>query len=136
MGRKKVNNPESLLTHPIRTRVDEQTYHRLEKLVKESDCRSIGEVARKILSNQRINCLHRDITLNGAMEEMALIRKEIKAIGVNINQQTHRFHVAETPTERAFHHIKTSAEYNRIEPKIEQLLSIISKLAQRWLPKS
>ncbi len=136
MGRKKAYDQDSLLKHLIRTRVDDRTYKRLEKLINDSDCRSIGEVARKILSNEQIKCFYRDVSLSGPMEELALIRKEIKAIGININQQTHKFHIAETPTERAFHHIKTTAEYKRIEAKIDRLLAIISKLAGRWLRKS
>lgn len=135
MARKKLSNQEELLSKPIVIRVNEATYARLEKIQKESDCQSIGEVARKILSNKRIKCFHRDISLNAPMEEMALIRKEIKAIGININQQTHKFHISETPMERSFHHIKTTDEYKRIEPKIDRLLAIISKLAQRWLQK-
>ncbi|MGK6349659.1 mobilization protein [Parapedobacter sp. DT-150] len=136
MPRKKLNNPDELLSRPIVVRVNEATYARLEKIQKESDCQSIGEVVRKILSNQRIKCFYRDISLNAPMEEMALIRKEIKAIGININQQTHKFHIAEAPTERAFHHIKTTETYRRLEPKIDRLLILISKLAQRWLQRS
>jgi len=136
MGRKKAHDQDGLLKHFIRTRVDGKTYHRLEKLVRESDCQSIAEVARKILSNERIKYFRRDISLNGPMEEMALIRKEIKAIGININQQTHRFHISENDSERIFHHIRTTDEYKRIEPKIDKLLALISKLAKRWLQKS
>lgn len=136
MARKKLRNQEELLRHNLIIRVNDATYERLKKIQEESDCQSIAEVARKVLSNQRIKCFYRDISLNGPMEQLALVRKEIKAIGININQQTHKFHISETPTERAFHHIKTTSEYKRIEAKIDRLLAITSKLAEKWLQKS
>src|SRR5690606_11647055 len=84
MARKKVKNREKLLTRSIIIRVDDTLFRRLEKLQRESDCSSIAEVVRRILSRRRINCFYRDISMNGPMEELALIRKELKSIGINI----------------------------------------------------
>jgi hypothetical protein len=136
MPRKKAVNQEKLFVCPIRTRVTQTTFERLEKIRKESDCSSIGEIARKILSNEKINCFYRDISLNAPMEEMALIRKELKAIGININQQTKYFHTSQSSAERAFYVMKTAYLYKKVDEKVDRLLIIISKLAERWLPKS
>lgn len=133
MSRKKATDQDSILSHPIIVRLTENQYNKLEKIRKESDTKTIGEVVRKILTNRPVKLLHKDITMNQPMEEMALIRKEIKSIGVNINQQTHRFHISQSDTERSFHANKTSETYKSMEPKIDRLLSIISKLAQKWL---
>lgn len=73
--------------------------------------------------------------MNAPMEEMALIRREIKSIGININQQTHHFHMSENQTERSFHAIKTAETYKTIEPKIDRLFILLSKLAEKWLQK-
>src|SRR5690606_10282123 len=115
---------DKLLSRPIIVRVDEALFNRLEKLQKESDCRSIGEVARRILTGKRINCFYRDISLNAPMEEMALIRKELKAIGININQQTHRFHTSQSESERAFYTMKTAELYKQVGGKVDELLTI------------
>jgi len=136
MSRKKSPHPEQLLTHRIRTRVTAATYQKLEKLRQESDCQSVGEVARKILSGEKLNVFYRDISLNAPMEEMALIRKELKAIGININQQTKRFHTSKSEAERAFYVNRTATLYQRTEAKVDSLLTIISQLAQKWLPRS
>lgn len=136
MPRKKLANPDEILSHPIIIRVTEKLFKRLEKLQKESDCQSVGQVARKILSNEKINCFYRDISLNAPMEEMALIRKEIKAIGININQQTHRFHTSENEQQRLFYVLKTAEQYKQVGEKVDRLLIIISKLAEKWLPRS
>mgnify|MGYP003575952624 CR=1 FL=1 len=133
MPRKKILNPEKVLSHPLTIRVTEKEYKRLDKIRNESDCKSIGEVARRILSNKVIHYFHKDISLHGPMEELALIRKELKAIGININQQTHRFHASSNDTQRAYHALKTSELYSMVDPKVDKLLTIVSKLAERWL---
>lgn len=133
MSRRKATDQDSILSHPIIVRLTENQFKKLDKIRKESDIKTIGEVVRKILTNRPIKLLHKDISMNQPMEEMALIRKEIKSIGVNINQQTHRFHISQSDTERSFHAIKTSETYKSMEPKIDRLLSIISKLAEKWL---
>jgi hypothetical protein len=136
MPRKKLSNPEDILNRPIVIRINETVFQRLEKLQKESDCGSVGEVARKILSQKKINCFYRDISVNAPLEEMALIRKELKAIGININQQTKYFHTSQNGTERAFYVLKTAILYQQIDAKVERLLTLISQLAEKWLQRS
>jgi len=135
MPRKKVRNSEELLTRPIIIRISEPLFKRLEKLVQESDCWSIGEVVRRILLRKRINCFYRDVSMNGPMEELALIRKELKSIGININQQTKYFHASKSSTERAFNAMKTAELYGKIDANVDRLLEIVSALAQKWLSK-
>jgi len=136
MSRKKAINQQELFTCSIRTRVTQKDLEKLEKIKASSDCGSIGEVARKILSNEKINCFYRDISLNAPMEEMALIRKELKAIGININQQTHRFHICESESQRAFYVLRTAELYKKVGERVDRLLVIISQLAEKWLPRS
>jgi hypothetical protein len=136
MPRKKLSNPEDILNRPIVIRITETVFKRLEELQKESDCGSVGEVARKILSQKKINCFYRDISVNAPLEEMALIRKELKAIGININQQTKYFHTSQNGTERAFYVQKTAMLYQQTDAKVERLLTLISQLAEKWLQRS
>jgi trimethylamine:corrinoid methyltransferase-like protein len=136
MSRKKTLDQETLFTCPVRTRVTQSTWSKLEKIQNESGCQSIGEVARMVLSDEPINCFYRDVSLNAPMEEMALIRKELKAIGININQQTKFFHLSKSEAQRAFYVIKTAKLYQQVGDKVEELLTIINHLAEKWLPAS
>ena len=70
------------------------------------------------------------------MEELATIRKELKAIGVNINQQTKYFHTSDNDAQRAFYVLKTTELYKGIDTKVERLLTLISEMAEKWLQKS
>jgi len=124
------------LTYSVRTRVNERTFKRLEKLRLNGSCQTIGEVARKVLSREKIVCFHKDITMNAPMEELTRIRKELKAIGININQQTKYFHTSDNDAQRAFYVIKTAELYKGIEAKVDRLLFLVSQMSEKWLQKS
>ncbi|MET3115450.1 hypothetical protein AAKU52_003199 [Pedobacter sp. CG_S7] len=136
MPRKKLKDQDAILSHNLIIRVSEKLFKRLEKLYGVSDCQSIAEVARKILSNDRINCFYRDVSLHTPMEEMALIRRELKAIGININQITRSFNQDKAETHRAFYVLKVADQYKKVDEKVDRLLIIISQLAEKWLQKS
>ena len=133
MPRKPSKHPEEKLTHPIILRVTEKTFLKLAKLKADSNCQSIGEVSRKILSKEKILMLNRDVTMNAPMEELASIRKELKAIGVNINQQTRHFHTSDGETQRAFYFMKTAGLYTQVGLKVDRLLALVSELSLKWL---
>ena len=124
---------DSRFTHPIRTRVTAKTYRRLEQIQRDSNCRSMGEVTRKILSREKILMLNRDASMSGPMEELASIRKELKSIGININQQTRYFHTAENESQRAFYFMRTTELYKNVGLKVDHLLTLVARLSLKWL---
>lgn len=136
MPRKKQQDQEALLSHNLIIRVSKPIYERLDKIHKESDCQSIAEVARKILSNKKIKCFYVDISMNAPMEELASIRKELKAIGVNINQITRSFNQEKSAEiNRAFYVMKVADLYKKVDLKVDRLLLLIAKLTEKWLQK-
>jgi hypothetical protein len=136
MPRKKMENREEVLSQNIVIRVTEEVFKKLDKLQKESGCQSIAEVARMVLSDQPIKCFYIDISLNGTMEQLALIRKELKAIGININQQTRFFNSSKSDTQRVFYATRTAQLYKQVDAKVDELLAIVSRLAEKWLQDS
>lgn len=133
MTRKKSKNQGELLTHPIIVRVNENTYKRLENILLHSNCQSIGEVARNILSKEKILMLTRDITMNAPMEELTAIRKELRSIGININQQTRHFHTSENEAQRSFYFMRTSDLYKNVAQKVDRLLELVTQMSLKWL---
>jgi len=136
MPRKKSSNPQELLTHFVRTRVTFAVYSRLEKIRKSGDCHTVGEVARKILSKEKITVFYKDMSLNAAMEELALIRKELRSIGININQVTKAFHSDKRASYQIIHVKKLAELYKTVEAKTAAVLFMINQLAEKWLPRS
>lgn len=95
----------------------------------------MGEFARRILSRDKITLFHKDASLDGPMEELTSIRKELKAIGVNINQITHSFHIAQNDNQRNYQAMRAAEEYKKVGAKVDQLLNIVSQLSKKWLQK-
>lgn len=135
MGRKKISKTEKLLRHPIRTRVDDFVFKRLESLLAESNCDSIGELIRKILSKEKIVTLKRDMTLQPHVQELAKIRSEIHSIGVNINQLTKHFHSADDGHKKMFYALKVAEEYAKVGDKVSEVAKITEELGRRWLQR-
>lgn len=136
MPRKKQENQEAVLSHNLIIRVSQPLYEKLNKIQKESDCQSIAEVARKILSNQKIKCFYKDTSMNAPMEELTSIRKELKSIGININQITRSFNQEKTvEIHRAFYVMKVADLYKKVDAKVDTLLVLIAKLTEKWLQK-
>jgi hypothetical protein len=133
MPRKKTDKPEDLLTHNIIIRVTEALFNKLEKLRKDGGSLSIADICRKILTNRKIKIYQQDITMNPVMEELAMIRKELKAIGVNINQITRSFNQDRVGAHRPIYILKAAEQYKKVDERVDLLLNIIVKLADKWL---
>ena len=135
MPRKKAKEQDNILSRPIIIRVTAAEFKRLDDLRRESDYKTIGDIVRKILANQKIKIFYHDVSMNKPMEEMASVRKEIKAIGININQITRHFNQEHSDANKAFYALKAADQYVKVGTKVDELLSIISKFAERWLQK-
>jgi hypothetical protein len=135
MGRRKATNPDDNLTEIIMLRVSDNTWKKLEKIRANSDCQTIPEVVRRIIDKEKIIYYHKDASMDAPMETMTAIQKELKAIGININQATHYFHNSSTDGQR-LHHLQIMLQYyKQVDAKVSLLLSIISQLAKKWLQK-
>jgi len=133
MSRKKLENEAEILSHNLIVRVSEPQFNKLEKLRLESNCQTVAEIVRRILSNRKVNCFYTDITMNAPMEELVSIRKELKAIGININQITRSFNTYKAGIQRAYYVLKVADLYKKVDSKIDTLLILVSKLTEKWL---
>ncbi|WP_439879737.1 plasmid mobilization relaxosome protein MobC [Pontibacter sp. MBLB2868] len=132
MARRKTDQQEKLLSRSIAIRVTQREYHRLEGMRQKSDCHSIGELIRRILSGKPITLFHQDTSLDQPMEELARIRQELRAIGVNINQITRHFHASPRESKRLLLAQQALEQFAKVEAKVNLLLSLISQLAKKW----
>lgn len=70
------------------------------------------------------------------MEELTSIRKELKAIGININQITRTFNQEKSKDNNRQQYVLQIAElYKKVDIKVERLLFLISQLTEKWLQK-
>ncbi len=124
---------EAKLVCRIHTRVTAEKYRELSELL--AKCRSIhshSELLRHILDNRKIVIRTRDASVDGVMEELAKIRKELLSIGININQVAHRFHMEGQPGGRMIQAMEIVKLYQQTELKVSELFSVIAKLSTLW----
>lgn len=132
MGRNKVSS-KAELKHRLYTRVNDQKMEELKGLLRKNPSKDMSSLIRDILHNRPVKVFTRDQTLDNLMEELARLRTEIRAIGVNINQITRLFNTYPENHRKQVYAKMAFKEYQAIDSQVSQLLTIISKLAKRWL---
>ena len=132
MSRKKVSK-ELELKYRLYTRVNTRKYQELKSLLEKNSSNDMSTLIRDILYNRPIKTYTKDRTFDNVMEELSKLRTEIRAIGVNINQITRLFNTYPDPTRKTLYARMAFKEYLDIQPKIETLMILISKLAKKWL---
>lgn len=131
--RKGRSKGEKGLTYPVMTRISKGKYDELKAIAGKTKDETVSGLIRKIIHNRPVIIHTHDETLNLVMEELAALRSEIKFIGININQITRFFNTYPEERRKKFYAKIAFAQYVTIESKIDRLLTIISKLAKRWL---
>lgn len=134
MTRRKVD-PSLKITHKVTIHLSQAYFQKLQGWLSQSNCRSVSELARSILYREQINWYHMDASLESTAIELATIRKELNAIGRNINQITHHFHMAEAANQKMFHALKVADQYKKVGVKVDELLKIVSEISKAWLRK-
>ncbi|MEO7991495.1 MAG: plasmid mobilization relaxosome protein MobC [Chryseolinea sp.] len=121
---------EEPLNHLIGVRVSEPFYNKLEGLRKNSNCQTLGEFARMILQKEEIIWYHKDASSENTTVELTAIRKELKAIGTNINQVTRYFNGTSIPSQKIFDALKVLDEYKKVTVQIDRLLTVLDKVVE------
>lgn len=118
----------------IHTRITQKKYDELVTLLGRSrSIRTLSELLRNILHEREIVVRTYDQSLDEVMEKLSLIYKELQAIGVNINQVTHRFHMEEQPEGKLFQALEITKLFQQADLKLSGLFSLISNLSEQWL---
>ena len=132
MTRRKVDR-SAKLARRVTIRMSDSFYKRMEDWLENSNCQSLSELGRAILYREEIIWYHKDATLESTAIELAGIQKELNAIGKNINQITHRFHVEDNFNRKLILALKVSEEYRKVGLKVDKLMSIAAGISKKWL---
>lgn len=123
------------LGHHLDTRVNEATYQQLTQLLEQSSCRSMSELIRKILEGRPVLVRKYDSTFDQLMETLTANQKELRAIGINVNQITRYFHTSKDPQAKLFAALEVAQLFQQADQKISLLFTLIAQLSEKWLPK-
>ena len=132
MGRRKAKSEEAL-KHKLFTRVNDSKFKEFQELLKKNPQNDMSTLLRSILYKTPIVVYTKDKTVDLLLEELAALRSEIKAIGVNINQMTRFFNTYPDQKQKEFYAKIGFTAFVRMEDKMDLAVDIISKLGKKWL---
>lgn len=132
MTRRKLMNREALLKHKVGVRFDEKTYNKLKAWVEQTNTSTVGELVRKIIMKEKVTFYVRDISMEEPTAELIRIRKEINAIGVNINQLIRAHNTANGLDERLSRAVRIYELYQKVTDKVNEVWKEVNEMSRKW----
>ena len=120
-------------TRKITLRLTREEYVKIEQKYKASTCRKLSDYFRKLLFDKNITTTYRNQSLDDFTEETILLRKELNAIGSNLNQVVKKLHTLQQIPEFRVWIISFEIDRKIINDKIEGIKSHTSKITDKWL---
>lgn len=119
----------------VSTRISQKKYDEFEAMLKNSNIKTMSELVRHILENRKIRQEYYDKSLDLLMPELVEKRKQLQAIGVNINQITKRFHVQQWPEAMLINGKEVAGLCGEATTNVEAFFNLFTKIIQKWLPE-
>ncbi len=135
MTKKRLINRDELLTHKVGVRFDEKTFNKLKSQVQHCNASTVGELVRKIVTGEKVTFFVKDISMEEPTAELIRIRKEINAIGRNINQLTEAHHTSNTSDEKITHMLEVDKLYRQVADKVSEVWKLVSEMSLKWSAK-
>lgn len=135
MTKKRLINRDELLKHKVGVRFDEKTFNKLKAQVQQSNASTVGELVRKIVTGEKVTFFVKDISMEEPTAELIRIRKEINAIGRNINQLTEAHHSSGSADEKIRHLLEVDKLYCQAADKVCGVWKLVSEMSLRWSAK-
>ncbi|NIJ52205.1 DNA-binding transcriptional regulator GbsR (MarR family) [Dyadobacter arcticus] len=88
---------------------------------------------RLVLLNKPVSVVTRDQSADDLMREVTRVRVEVSRLGNNSNQATKRLHTLSQISEFRSHLEQQNSQNEEILAVLEQVKSVINKLADQWL---
>jgi hypothetical protein len=135
MTKKRLIDRDELLKHKVGVRFDEKTFNKLKSQVQQSNASTVGELVRKIVTGEKVTFFVKDISMEAPTAELIRIRKEINAIGRNINQLTEAHHTSSIVDEKTRHLLEVDKLYRQVADKVSEVWKLVSEMSLRWSVK-
>lgn len=108
----------------------------LSKRYKRSTFQNLSEYGRALILGKPVTVLTRDKAMDDVLEELILLRKELNAIGNNLNQAVRNINAAHGQADQGMWMSLLSLINARLEPSITEIKTRIAKYAEVWSRRS
>lgn len=117
----------------ITLRLTPEEYVKIEKQYKDSTCRKLSDYVRKHLFNKPITKYYRNQSMDNFIEETAILRNELSAIGNNLNQVVKKMHTLQQIPEFKQWILQYEFEKTNLYNKVNDIQNNIQKITDKWL---
>jgi hypothetical protein len=116
-------------------RFKQAEFELLEKRFKKTLFRKLSEYTRNVLLEKQITVTYRDQAMDDVLEELILLRRELNAIGNNMNQAVRNINSAHGNADTRLWMNLLSVINSKLEPAIFQIKDNMNKYAEIWSQK-
>jgi len=117
----------------ITLRLTDKEYTELAGNWKNSTVRKLSDFVRRLMFGRKLTVYTRNKSLDELLEELALLRRELKAIGVNFNQAVHRLHMLDHAPQMQVWVERFGRDRNRYFALFEEVCRKINSVSEQWL---
>ncbi len=122
-------------TRKVTVRFGPEEFEQVESRYKTTTFRKLSEYVRATLLNKPQTVTYRDRSMDELLEELILLRRELKAIGNNLNQTVHRLNAAYDLPEAQFWLSMINTLRDKLEPQVGTIKERITQFSEEWSQK-
>lgn len=131
MGNTEENRSKILLT-----RLKPGELSELDKKFQKTRFRKLSEYVRCVLLEKPVTVIYRDKAMDDILEELILLRRELNAVGNNLNQAMRSINAAHGQAEQRLWAGLFGIIQSKIEPAVRQIKDRMNEYAEIWSRKS
>lgn len=130
-----MEKPEENRSRRVIVRFKPAEFELLEKRFKKTLFRKLSEYTRNVLLEKNITVTYRDKAMDDVLEELILLRRELNAVGNNLNQTMRNINSAHGNAETRLWMNLMSVINGKVEPAIQEIKDRMNKYADLWSQK-
>ncbi len=120
----------------LHTRLTEEEYAKIKAAFRQTTCRNLSEYSRDKLLEKPITVFYRNQSMDDFMAEFMKLRKDLNAIGNNLNQSVKKLHTISHIPELTAWVRAQEKDHESIVRITEKINEEIRKFSEVWLQSS
>jgi hypothetical protein len=130
-----MENEEENRSKILLTRLKPAEFTLIDNRFKKTRFRKLSEYIRSVLLDKPITVTYRDKSMDEVLEELILLRKELNAIGNNLNQAVRNINSAHGHADTRLWVNLLGVINSKLEPSIIQIKDRMNNYADLWSQK-
>lgn len=131
-----MENEEENRERKITTRFKPAEFLLIDQRFRKTRFRKMSEYIRCVLLEKPLTIIYRDKSMDDMAEELALLRRELSAIGNNLNQAVRQINAAHGDADKRLWLSLMSIIGSKVDPAIAQIKDRMQNFSEIWSQKS